>query len=107
MAVHVLKNQRNDFYWITVKRGIGKFEVIARSTEGYTQKHNALDSIQSEASLLSSIPAYTIVDHTLQNKTKVYSKFGLLKTPSFGISAELQREIDWVIEQHPFQNLNA
>jgi hypothetical protein len=87
--VHILKNSKSEFYWLTIVKKGNTFEENGRSTEGYAAKPDCKKSAKNEVkALLGGLPigwAVLMIDHTLA------------KDPRKGISNEQWlREIAFV-----------
>jgi uncharacterized protein YegP (UPF0339 family) len=82
--IHILKDKKGNFYWLSVVRKANTFEENGKSSEFYVDKRDCKKSIVNEAKIFqSSFPLVSlpVVDHTIQGD----EHFGIAK-----------KEIDWV-----------
>jgi hypothetical protein len=61
--IHILKNKKQEFYWLSVVKKANTFEENAKSSESFTSKQNCLKSVKNEASGFAGT-LVEIMDHT-------------------------------------------
>lgn len=85
--IHLLKNKKGEFYWLSVVKKGNTFEENGKSSESYTSKQNCEKSARNEAGIFCIDPIYGLVDHTM-SKVKVYTVFKV------GTPRKWEKELD-------------